>query len=168
MFNITWDSFIHIVLGGILAYISLVVLLRISKKRTLSKLNMFDFVVTIAFGSAMASVILSDSVSLIEGILGFAVLVFLQFAVTFISVRSGWFTDLIKAEPKLLYSEGQYYREAMKNERVEEVEILQAVRRQGIGSMSKVKAVVLETDGSISIIKEEAGDTLSNVKKPSN
>lgn len=167
MFDITLKSFMQIVLGGILAYIGLVILLRVSKKRTLSRLNMFDFVITIAFGSAMASVILSSSVSLIEGLLGFTVLIFSQFVVTFISYRSDKFTSLIKAEPKLLYSEGHYYREAMKNERVKEVEILQSIRKQGIGSLDEVKAVVLETDGSMSIIKKEVGDALSNVKKPS-
>ncbi|AQQ54615.1 DUF421 domain-containing protein [Planococcus lenghuensis] len=167
MFDITWDSFVQIVLGGVLAYVGLIILLRVSKKRTLSQLNMFDFVITIAFGSAMASVILSSSVSLLEGLLGFAVLIFSQFIVTFISFRSDKFTSLIKAEPKLLYSEGQYYRDAMKSERVKEVEILQSIRKQGIGSLDEVKAVVLETDGSMSIIKKKVGDTLSNVKKPS-
>ncbi|WP_088008711.1 DUF421 domain-containing protein [Indiicoccus explosivorum] len=167
MFEITMQSFKQIILGGILAYIALVILLRISKKRTLSKLNMFDFIITIAFGSAISSVILNTSISLIEGILGFAILVFAQFAVTFLSYRSDKFTNLVKANPKLLYSEGTYYREAMKSERVLEVEILQAIRKQGIGTMSEVKAVVLETDGSLSIIKKQAGDALSNVEKPS-
>ena len=167
MFDITMKSFLQIVVGGVLAYIGLVILLRVSKKRTLSRLNMFDFVITIAFGSAMASVILNSSVSLIEGLLGFGVLIFSQFIVTFISYRSDKFTSLIKAEPKLLYSEGHYHQDAMKSERVKEVEILQSIRKQGIGSLDEVKAVVLETDGSMSIIKKKVGDALANVEKPS-
>lgn len=164
MFSITLDSFIRIVTVGFLAYIGLIIFLRISGKRTLTKLNAFDLVVTVALGSTLATILLSKDVSLLEGLTAFALLIFMQYALTFMAVRWKGFSKFIKSEPKLLYLDGSFIESAMKKERINEVEILQAVRNQGTGSMEKVKAVVLETDGSLSIISGEPRDTLANVK----
>lgn len=164
MFEITWDSFIRIITVGSLAYIGLIFFLRISGKRTLTKLNAFDLVVTVALGSTLATVLLNNSISLLEGLTAFALLIGGQYIITFIAVRSKSFNQFIKAEPKLLYLDGSFLEDAMKKERINRVEILQSIRNQGVGSLEKVKAVVLETDGSMSIIKGETGNTLSNVK----
>ncbi|MCQ4965398.1 hypothetical protein NE652_10655, partial [Bifidobacterium pseudocatenulatum] len=79
---------IRVLIIGVLGYIALVFWLRVSGKRTLSKWNVFDFIVTIALGSILASVIISNSVALIEGILAFVVLIGLQYVITWLSVRS--------------------------------------------------------------------------------
>ncbi|MFD1861634.1 YetF domain-containing protein [Planococcus chinensis] len=164
MFSITLDSFIRIISVGILAYIGLVVFLRASGKRTLTKLNAFDLVVTVALGSTLATILLSKDVSLLEGLTAFALLILMQFAITFMAVRWNGFSKFIKSEPQLLYLDGSFLEGAMKKERINKAEILQAVRNQGTGDMEGVKAVVLETDGSLSIISGQTGDALANVK----
>lgn len=73
---------------GVLSYTALVVLLRTSGKRTLSKMDAFDFVVTIALGSTLASVMLSKNTSWAQGVVAFGLLITLQYAVTWLSVRS--------------------------------------------------------------------------------
>lgn len=154
---------------GVLAYIALVLFLRISGKRTLSKWNAFDFVVTVALGSTLATILLSKDVPLIEGLVAFALLIFLQFSVTFLSVRSPRVRTLVKAQPALLFYRGEYLRDALKNERIPEEEIRAAVRNRGFGTMGQVDAVVLETDGSFAVIaSDKAGDlsALSDVRKP--
>jgi uncharacterized membrane protein YcaP (DUF421 family) len=99
MFFDTWAGLGRVLLVGPLAYVALVAILRISGKRTLTKLNAFDLVVTVALGSTLATVLLSKNVALAEGVLAMALLVFLQFAITWLSVRSGGFRDLVKSEP---------------------------------------------------------------------
>ncbi|ANU27223.1 DUF421 domain-containing protein [Planococcus versutus] len=167
MFEITLDSFIRIVTVGFLAYVGLVIFLRISGKRTLTKLNAFDFVVTVALGSTLATVLLNSSVSLLEGMTAFALLIFLQYVITLLSVHSSRFNAIIKSEPRLLFLDGQFLRSAMKKERIKEIEILQVIRNSGFGSTEKVKAVVLETDGSLSVISSETGNALENVNSSS-
>ncbi|WP_298823581.1 DUF421 domain-containing protein [uncultured Planococcus sp.] len=164
MFEITLDSFIRIVTVGFLAYVGLVIFLRISGKRTLTKLNAFDLVVTVALGSTLATILLSKDVSLLEGLTAFTLLIFMQYLFTLLAVHSQWFNNVIKSEPRLLFLDGQFLRNAMKKERIKEIEILQAIRNTGFGSTEKVKAVVLETDGSMSVISSEPGNTLANVK----
>ena len=164
MFEITWDSFIRIVTVGVLAYIGLLLFLRTSGKRTLTKLNAFDLVVSVGLGSTLATILLDSKLSLWEGLTAFAVLIVLQYLITFTAVRSKSFNKLIKLEPRLLFSEGEFLEQAMRDERIKDIEIMQAVRNSGEGDLSKVKAVILETDGSMSVITTQAGNALANVK----
>ena len=78
MFFDTWSGLGRVLVVGTLAYAAVVVLLRVSGKRTLTKLNAFDLVVTVALGSTLATVLLSKNVALAEGVLAVALLISLQ------------------------------------------------------------------------------------------
>ncbi len=153
-----WYGVLQVFATSLLAYSILIILLRVSGKRTLSKWNAFDFVVTIALGSILASVILSKDVVLVEGVLASALLIGFQFIITWLSVRTSWVENLIKAKPALLYNKDKFLFDKMKKQRVAKSEILAAVRASSIGFMEKVEAVVLETDGSFSVIKKSEND----------
>ena len=153
-----WSGIVRVVVVGTLAYAALVIVLRVTGKRTLSKLNAFDLVVTVALGSTLATAILSKTTPLAEGVTALALLVVLQYAVTWLSVRFEAVDRLVKAEPVLLFYRGQFLREAMKKERVTEGEVRAAVRETSIGSLDQVEAVVLETAATITAIpKSDAG-----------
>lgn len=170
MFFDSWMGLLRVGIVGSLAYIALVLLLRVSGKRTLSKMNAFDFVVTVALGSTLATVLLSKDVALVEGVTAFALLVGAQYLITWLSVRSSTVKQLVKSEPSLLFHDGSFLDGAMKRERVTREEVLAAVRQQGKGSLERVAAVVLETDGTFSILTSEGDDrarsTLQNVRAP--
>lgn len=154
-----WQGIGRTVLMGLLAYAGLVLVLRISGKRTLSKLNAFDLVVTVALGSTLATILLSADVALAEGVVAFVMLVGLQWIVTRLSIRSTGFRKIIRSNPRLLLHNGDYLRTAMREERVTASEVEQAVRNSGFGGLSDIAAVVLETDGSFSVIsRDKAGD----------
>ncbi|MGV2940274.1 DUF421 domain-containing protein [Mesobacillus sp. LC4] len=167
MFFNSWDNIWRTLIVGVLAYVALVLLLRLSGKRTLSKMNAFDLIVTVALGSTLATILLNKKVALVEGFTAFFILIMLQYIVAWSSVRSDGFKRLIKSDPKLIFYQGKYLKENIIKERVLEVEILQAARSSGINSMDQVEAVVLETDGSISVIKKSDSETntLTSVDK---
>lgn len=125
----SWDSLLRVIAGGFAAYASLVVLLRVSGKRTLSKLNAFDLVATVALGSTLATVLLSKDVAVADGVAAFAVLVLGQYAITRLAVRSRRVRQLVKSEPRLLLYAGHVSEEAMRRERVTLEEIESARRR---------------------------------------
>lgn len=163
-----WNSLVRVLVAGVTSYVFLILFLRISGKRTLSQLNIFDFVITVAFGSTIASTVLTQSVPIVNGLTALALLVVMQYAVAWTSWRWGWMRRLVKSEPHLLYYRGEYDRRAMREERIREDEILQAVRSMGIGAMEQVEAVVLETNGNLSVLKavgEAEQSTLSNVRR---
>ncbi len=168
MFFDNWRDLARVALVGVCAYAALVLLLRLSGPRTLSKLNAFDLVVTVALGSTLATVLLSKDVALAEGLLAFALLIGLQFLVTWLSVRWSGFSHLMKSEPVLLLHKGRLLPHAMRKARVLEDEVLAMLRDQGVARKEDVEAVVLETDGSMSVLQRsgKAPDTLSSVKGP--
>ena len=159
-----WHPLVETAAVGIAVYVSLVALLRVSGKRTLSKMNAFDFVVTVALGAILASTITSSSVSYSRGMVAFGVLVGLQFAVTFLSVRSEMVADLVKGRPALLYYKGRYYRDAMRRERVPESEILGAIRASGQGAPREVAAVLIETNGELTVMKDVDDDQIATLR----
>ena len=162
MFFDSWMGLLRVVLVGILAYFALVLMLRISGKRTLSKMNVFDLIVTVALGSTLATVLLSKDVALAEGVLALALLILLQFLVAWSSVRSATFSKLVKASPRLLFSGGEYLPGAMRSERVTEAEVLAAMRASGMTNIDDVGAVVLETDGSFTVLSKAGLDKHSS------
>jgi uncharacterized membrane protein YcaP (DUF421 family) len=147
-----WETMGRTLVVGSLVYIALVALLRVSGKRTLSKLNAFDLVVTVAIGSTLASAFLQQSVSFAQAALGLALLVAFQFAITWLSVRLHTISRLVKSEPRLLLKDGQFLDQELRTARVTREEILQALRSQGQGRVESIRAVVLETDGTMSVI----------------
>ena len=153
MFFDDWSGLVRVLVVGTCAYLSLIVLLRASGKRTLAKLNAFDFVVTVALGSTLATVLLSSSVALAEGVLALALLVGLQYVVAWASVRSRRVERLVKSEPRLLYRDG-FLPEAMRRERVTADELCQSARQQGHADLAQVTAIVLETDGRFTVLTE--------------
>ena len=170
MFFGTWAALGRVLVIGPLAYLALVLLLRISGKRTLTKLNAFDLVVTVALGSTLATILLSKSVSLAEGVLALALLIALQFGITWSSVRSGRVQRFVKAEPTLLLHRGCFLDAAMRAQRVTREEILAVLRGSGEIGPTEVAAVVLETDGSFSVLSNGPSpalgqDTLSDVPR---
>ncbi len=148
-----WMPLLRTTLLTLFAYVSLVLLLRVSGKRTLSKMNAFDLLVTVALGSALATVILSKDTSLVQGVLAFALLVGCQFAVTWLSVRWGWVRRFVTGEPQMLFYRGEFLRAAMRRSRVTEDEIRAALRGAGLGDTGAAHAVVLETDASFSVVR---------------
>lgn len=155
-----WNGLIRVVVIGTLAYVALVLFLRVSGKRTLSKMNAFDLIVTVALGSTLATIIISKDVALAEGLLAFGLLIGLQYAVTWSSVRWKKVSQMVKSDPTLLFYGGEFLQNQMIQSRVVEEEVLAAVRQQGVASMMEVEAVVLETDGTIAVV-ERSGSGIS-------
>ena len=170
MFFSSWADIGRVVVTGVVAYVSLLLLLRVSGKRTLAKMNAFDFVVTVALGSTLASMLLSKDAAIADGVVALTVLIACQFVVAWGQVRSTWLRRIVKGQPALLFYQGEWLAGAMARERVTRDELLAAMRSGGAASEQDVAAVVLETDGSVSVIRQpadpQADSTLSDVRRP--
>lgn len=155
----SWGDIGRVLAVGAVAYVTLVLILRFSGKRTLAKLNAFDLVVTVALGSTLATILLSTDVSWAEGATALALLALLQLVVAWTTTHVPGARSVVTARPTLLLRDGELLRHRMAEQRVTEAEVRQAVRSSGSGDLSTVAAVVLESDGTISVIPAaEAGD----------
>lgn len=152
----SWSSLARVLMVGAAAYVFLVMIVRVSGKRSLSQLNAFDFVVTVALGSTLATVLLDRNVTLADGATAFVLLAGLQFVVAWLSVRWRPFERTVTARPVMLVSNGVLDEEAMRSGRVTESQVMQAVRSGGFGHLGLVGAVILEPNGTLSVIGQSS------------
>lgn len=169
LFFDSWRIVLRTLVVGTLAYVGLVVLLRISGNRTLSKMNAFDLIVTVALGSTLATILLNAEVALAEGLVALALLIGLQYLVTWSSLRAPWVRRAVTGEPRLLFSRGRVLPLALRRARVSEDEVRAAIRASGAADLDQVRAVIMETDGSFSVVQGQTQDgrsSLEGVRRP--
>lgn len=147
-----WRPIFRILVVGVSMYVSLVVFLRLSGSRTLSTMNAFDFIVTVAIGSAFGRALTAKGVSLAEAVAAFALLVSLQYVVTRLQVRWPVVSRVVTNPPRLVYFRGEFLSSVMRSERVTESEVRTAARKKGHGSLAEVEAIVLESSGEFSVV----------------
>lgn len=150
-----WSNIISTSILAPLVYLSIILFIRLSGKRSTSQMNNFDWIVTVAMGSLVGSALVLEDVTLAESLFAIGLLMLLQYLFTFGATHFRWVEKLIKSEPRLLYDNG-YRKEAMQKERITESEILAAMREDGIARIEDVRFVVLETDASFSVIGRDA------------
>jgi len=155
MFYNGWEEIFRVFVLGVLGYVALVVVLRASGKRTLSAMNMFDFIATVAIGSTFASLILSKETALATGVAAFSTIVLMQYIVAWLSVRSEFLLELVKARPTLLYYRGDFLTKEMRRKRIPMQELHYVLRQNGFTSFDGIRAIVLETNGKFSVVLEE-------------
>lgn len=147
-----WSELGRVAVFAICGYIVLLGLIRLLGPRTISKMNPSDFAITVALGSLVANLILSKDVSLLEGLVGLAVLIGLQFLTESLSSRWRGFRALAEGAPTLVFYEGQFIPAAMRRHHITETAVYQAIRENGVSDIEEVHAVVLEIDGAFSVI----------------
>lgn len=165
MFFKDWNSLREIIIMAVLVYFSVIIILRISGKRTLSDLNAFDFIVTVTIGSISATTILAVNTTFIDGIVAILTLVLLQYVVAKLDVHFNSVSKILKSNPTLVYYKGEYLHDSMKKMRITKSDILQEIRIQGGTLIDNVGAVILESDGKLSVVKFSDNDKIDNLKE---
>lgn len=155
----SWSDIGRTNLVGAVAYAALILVIRVAGKRTLSQFNAYDYVVTVAFGSIVATILLNADVSFAEGVAALVLLAGLQFLLALATRRMRWLRRLASARPSTVIRDGEFIDAELRRNRLTEDDVRQAVRSSGHGWVSDVAAAVLETDGSISIVtRDRLGD----------
>lgn len=147
-----WDSLLRIVVVGVASYVALIVLLRAAGKRTLSRMNAYDMVITMALGSILAKVLLSPDQSIAESVTAMFVLIALQYGISLAMCYWRWLRHFLSPRPSVLFHQGHYIESAMRKERVDEEEIQAAIHAKGIADKAMVEAVILGTNGDLSVV----------------
>lgn len=160
MFFQGWATIYKTLILSTLTYLSIIIILRTSGKRTLSSFNAFDFLITVTIGSISATTILSDSTKFFDGMTAIIILVILQYIVAKLSVYSKSFSKMIKSEPTLLYYDGKYIESNLKKMRVSKDDILQEIRVNNGVTIDKVHSVILEANGNLSVVTSGSDENL--------
>ena len=163
------DKLGRIVLTAVTVYVLIVIITKVSGKRSTSQLNNFDWIVTVMIGSLGASTILLKDIPLIEGISSILVLYVMQFLVTKYASISPQFSSFILSEPRIVFYQGQFLPDAMRAERLTRQELECAMRSEGVNNFDDVEAIVFESDAQLTIIpKPTSSDNNENHQSEEN
>ena len=152
-----WGPVLRTAVSTTASYLILVFLLRIAGPRVLAKWYAFDLIVTVALGSSFASNVLSKDTTVAQAGVGFVLLIGLQFLVSLAVLHWSPMRAIVNSNPTLVLLHGEFQDEPMRRQRVAEADIRAAVRQHGIAALEDVGAVILEADGTFSIIRKIAG-----------
>ena len=160
-FVMDWQEGVAIAITGIVLCFGLILFTRLMGLRSFAKLTSYDFAMTVAVGSILASTVLSKSPSLSKGLLAIAVLFILQGSVSFLCRKVKPFKKAVDNEPIVLMAHGEYYWDNIAEASLSKHDIGTVLRKNGIKSKSQVFALVMETTGDMSVSKQD--DTIPDI-----
>lgn len=154
-FSIDWQQVFGISLSAIGFYVGLTIFTRFMGLRSFSKLSSHDFAMTVGIGSILASTVLSDSPSLLQGLFAVGVLFIIQGLVSIIRRKIKPLKALIDNQPIILMAHGEYFWDNLKEANLSTSDVQQVLRKNSIKSKSQVFVVIMETTGDMSVIKND-------------
>jgi uncharacterized membrane protein YcaP (DUF421 family) len=150
---------LYIVISAFGFFVTAILVTRLNGLRTFSKMSSFDFVVTVAGGSIMATTVVAETPSLLEGALGYAALFACQRLVSELRFRTK-LEDATDNAPRLLMIGERMIEEEMRQARVTRQDLIAKLREANVLHFGQVKAVVFEATGDISVLHGRADDEL--------
>lgn len=147
----SWSVLGWTIVNGIAIYLAVIVLVRVQGLRSFAKMSSFDFAVTVAVGSIMATTAASSEISLAAGAVAVATLFVAQIVIAsgrrLRAVRS-----VVDNEPMLLMVGTEILHDNLRRGQVTEADLKGKLREANVLTLAQVRAVVLETTGDISVL----------------
>lgn len=160
-----FENIKQIIIMATLVYFSIVVILRSFGKRTLLSLTAFDFLVTVTIGSIASKIILSPDVTFADGLAALITLVLLKYLVSKANIHFKFINKMLRAGPTLLYYNGEYLKKNLDKMRMTKEEVRQEVRIQSGNVIENIDAVILESNGTVSVVSNIGSENLIELFK---
>lgn len=144
------------VIRGLAVYVVLLIVARLSGRRTLAQATPFDFVLLLIIAETTQQALLGDDFSIVNAFILIVTLFAADVSLSFLKGRSARLALWLDGAPTVLISNGKLDEEALRRARVSVSDVLEAARsQQGLASLEKIDAAVLEPSGGISIIPKD-------------
>ena len=141
----------ELMLRAVLIYVFVFILLRLLGKKHVGEMGPFDLVILLILSESVQNSLVADDKSVTGGLIVASTLFGISQLVGFLSWKSKKAERLIEGTPRILVRNGHVYAEALAREQLSHSELLEALRREGCTSLSKVRYAMLENDGAITI-----------------
>jgi len=147
----------ELILRGVIVYVFMIVLLRITGKRQVGQLAPFDLVLLLVLSNAVQNAMNGGDNSVFGGMISATTLVGINYGVSYFTYRSKKLEALIEGVPRVLIHNGKLYEKAMAREQLTHHELNCALRSSGCTTIEEVQFAVMENNGQISIQKKQNG-----------
>ena len=153
MFDLSIPAW-EFILRAAVVYIALLVMVRISGKRTVGQFTPFDLVVVLLLSESVSGAINAQDKSLAGGIIAAATLVALDLGIAHFSSRNERFDTLVQGKPVLVGRDGEIYDDVLQRERVPRSDLEKALRAADC-QIEDMRMAILEADGNINVLKKQ-------------
>ncbi|MGB3143531.1 MAG: YetF domain-containing protein [Maribacter sp.] len=147
-----WKTIGQMCIAAICVYLYIMLITRLTGKRTFAKMTSFDFAVTIAMGSILADAVNKPTSSLFPAFISLALLAGLQVLFSKILVKSNTAQKMLTNTPILLMKDAQILNKNLEKALVSRADLMGKLREANVLQLSQVKAVIFETTGDISVL----------------
>jgi uncharacterized membrane protein YcaP (DUF421 family) len=144
-----------LVLRAVVVYAFLILALRLAGRRELGQMTSFDLVLLLVISNAVQNSINAGDNSLGGGLVSAAVLLLLNWGAGFLAYRSRKVERLLQGRPLRIVTDGKVHLGAMRRELLTAAELRSALRKQGITRITDCAQVVLEPDGTLSVVRKD-------------
>ena len=145
----------ELILRSAAIYLALLFGFRVFGKREVGQMTLFDLVVVLLVANAVQPAMTGPDASITGGLIIIATLLLLNYAISFVRVRVPWFNKLVEPSPVVVAKNGKWLQGILKKQELTDEEALAALREHGLESVSETKEVVLEADGSLSVVPKD-------------
>lgn len=153
----SFTAAIMVILSTVGIYVALILFARLAGVRSFSKMSSFDFAVTVAIGSVIASTVLTKEPPLLQAIIALGTLFVIQIGVASLRTRS-LVRGLVDNKAIMLMDGTEVLEDNMKQAKVTHADLLAKLREANVTQFSQIKAVVMETTGDISVLHHHDTD----------
>jgi uncharacterized membrane protein YcaP (DUF421 family) len=145
------------VLRPLLIYLLLLLVFRLTGKRSIGEITTFDFILLLVVSEAVSSALLAQDHSITAALIAVVTLVGLDILLSLAKQKWQWLDRALEDVPVVLYRDGKLQQERLVKERITVDDILESARLyHGIDRMDQIQMAVLERRGVISIIPRGA------------
>ena len=144
----------HFVLRACAIYVLVMVLVRVSGKRAVGQFTPFDLVLLILIGNAVQNGINGGDDSLTGAAIMATTLIALNYGIAFVTSRNRKVEKFVEGVPVVLARNGKLFDHVLRRELVSREDFREALRMNGVEDVSEVELALLETNGSISVVKK--------------
>jgi uncharacterized membrane protein YcaP (DUF421 family) len=139
---------------AVAVYVFMLIVIRALGKRTVGNFSAFDLLVALMLGEVVDEIIYGD-VRFAQGAIAIVAIGALAYADSWLSFMSPRLNAILEGTPSVIIRNGEYDRDGMRSERMNEHEVLARLREVGIHDMREVQLAVVENDGAVSVLKHE-------------
>jgi len=132
-------------------YVLMLVVVRALGRRTIGNFSAFDLIVALMLGEIVDEMIYGD-VRFIQGTVVIVTIAVLAYADSLLSYWDHGLEAILEGKPSIVVKKGEFYREGMRRERMNEKDVLGALRVQGVRDMREVEYALVEHDGTVSVL----------------
>ncbi|MGX1641157.1 MULTISPECIES: DUF421 domain-containing protein [Sphingobacterium] len=147
------ELLVEIVLRTLIMFLLILIILRISGRRGVRQLTLFEVAIILGLGSAAGDPMFQDDLPILHAILVFLTVILLYKGITWLTAKFSFVNKIMEGDPFVVVRDGEFAVNEENISSFSKMEFFAELRNESIEHLGQVRTAVLETDGSMSIIR---------------